>query len=318
MKSSGRISAPQVRTIVVMFAAAIALLALFQGASGIQVVAEGRVVVLEGTATPFGGITRVQIPGLVFVALTVVFLMIEVATEKIRWWLAGPLLLLLIAALYVNFGRALWAWTALALVFGTFLLPARRALRLSGLLAVGLAILVVALTVAKPAVLQNVVDRIVSVQSEGGRGSSFGWRRWENQDAIARIAASPLYGVGVGGEYRRWISEIRIFEDHTRYVHNAFLFYGLKLGLPGLFVLLWLLWTIWRQALNCRRKSSEKGLGAYETAVAAFIPAFVGLNMTQPEIAGPFGVLLVSIIAASLDWEQSDPVKNPLLSRVAG
>ncbi|KAA3652756.1 MAG: hypothetical protein DWQ11_10340 [Proteobacteria bacterium] len=305
MKMAGLLDASRIRAVVVGFAIAVALMTVFQGISGMQVVTEGRVGDLDGGGA-FGSITRVQIPGLVFVSLSFVWITIGVATGRVLWWIGGALLVLFAAALYVNFGRALWAWTAFALVISFPFLSVRRGLRVGGLLAIGGAVLVAGLWVVKPIVLENVVDRVVSVQSEGGHGSSFGWRRWENEDAVSRIVASPIYGVGIGGEYRRWISEIRVFEDHTRYVHNAFLFYGVKIGLPGLMVLLWLLWTIWRRAFIKRGQDLGVGFNPYETAVAAFLPAFVGLNITQPELASPFGVLFASLVVASLDWDQTE------------
>ena len=59
-------------------------------------------------------------------------------------------------------------------------------------------------------------------------------------------------------------------------------FYGLKLGLPGLFVLLWLLWTIWRQALKLPPQEPEKG----SVPTKLLLPRSFRVRWTEHDTAG--------------------------------
>lgn len=314
MVQSEQMTRVSLQKLIMSLAGFMATVALIQAVTGVQFVAAGRVADLEGAAGLMGGITRVQFPGYVFISFAMVWLTVQLTGNIKRVWLVGPLLLVLAAAVYVNFGRALWAWTAFSLLLSIFLLGRGRALRLASLLIIGGGVALAALYAIKPVVLENIVDRITSVQREGGNRTSYGWRKWENEDAIARISNSPLVGVAIGGEYRPWIAELRVFEDHTRYVHNSYLFYALKLGVPGLLALLWLICRVWWRAQSLRREQETEVTDDFNTSVAAFLPAMTGLSFTQPDLAGPFGALFVSFVAAALLWHL---VPRPSIQRAA-
>jgi hypothetical protein len=103
----------------------------------------------------------------------------------------------------------------------------RRAALLGGALVVLGALGLASLSMLRPEVIDAAVNRIASVADEGAIRTSGGWRRLENEASAARIAQSPLFGIGLGGEYRPWLSEIRNFSEHTRYVHNGYVFIAL-------------------------------------------------------------------------------------------
>lgn len=304
MVQGEQLTRASIKNTIISFAGIMATVALIQAATGVQFVAAGRVADLEGAVGLMGGITRVQFSGYVFISFALVWLTLKLTENIKRAWLLIPLLLVLATAIYVNFGRALWAWTAFSLILSNFLLGRDQALRLTYLMIIGGGIGLAAIYATKPVVLENIVDRITSVQREGGNRTSYGWRKWENEDAIARISTSPLVGVAIGGEYRPWVAELRLFEDHTRYVHNTYLFYALKLGVPGMLALLWLIFRVWWRAQSQRREQEEDVTDHFGTAVAAFLPAMIGLSLTQPDLAGPFGALFVSFLAAGLVWRQ--------------
>lgn len=314
MVQGGQLTRFSLQRVILFFAGVMATVALIQATTGIQFVAAGRVADLEGSTGLMGGITRVQFPGYVFISFALVWLTVQLTENIKRAWLIGPLLLVLAAAIYVNFGRALWAWTAFSFLLSIFLLGRGRGLRLAAFLIIGGGVGLATLYVTKPVVLENMADRITSVQREGGNHTSYGWRKWENEDAIARISHSPLVGVAIGGEYRPWIAELRVFEDHTRYVHNTYLFYALKLGVPGLLALLWLIGRVWWRAQSQRREQEKGVTDDFHTAVAAFLPAMIGLSFTQPDLAGAFGALFVSFVAAALLWNL---VPRPSIQRAA-
>lgn len=280
---------------VVLFAAiAIASIAIIQYVFQIQIVREGRVGGLETLGTFNNDITRVQMQGFAFVMVGLVWALVIAAQGGRRLFYALPLLLLFAAAIYLNFGRALWAWTTVAVLMSGLVLGLRRA-ALLGMALTALSVLgLVALFLVRPAVIDTAVERLASVADEGAIRTSGGWRTLENEASRAQITQSPLVGIGVGGEYRRWVYEIRIFAEHTRYVHNGYLFIALKLGIPALLVLLWLTLKPWWSAFRERARTQYQPRSMWIAIVASWLP-IMGLSFTQPEIVTPQTVLLMCL-----------------------
>lgn len=278
--------------VMVFMAVAVSLIALLQYFFGIQIAREGRVGGLETLGVIENDQTRVQMQGYSFVMVGLVWALVTAARGGRRLYLSLPLVLLFAAALYVNFGRALWAWSALAVLMSTVVLGLRRAAMLGGALLVLAALGVATLEGLRPTVIDSVVNRLVSVADEGAIRTSGGWRRLENEAAAAHIARSPLVGIGLGGEFRPWLSEMRIFSEHTRYVHNGYVFVAVKLGIPALGVLLWLTLRPWWRAFRQRHAVRAGPQAMWCAVLASWLPV-MGLSFTQPEIASPQTVLLM-------------------------
>lgn len=278
--------------LLLFMALAVSTIALVQYTFNIQIAREGRVGGLETLGVIENDLTRVQMQGYAFVMVGLAWALVSMTQGGKRLLLTLPLSLLFAAAIYVNFGRALWAWTLLAVLLCGVVLGLRRAALLGSLLLVLLVMALSALYLARPAVIESAVHRITSLADEGAIRTSGGWRRLENEAAAGKIAASPVVGIGLGGEYRPWLSEIQTFSEHTRYVHNGYVFLALKLGIPALLVLLWLSLRPWWQAFR-RRKTLQTGPHAMWTAVVASWLPVMGLSYTQPEIVTPQTVLLM-------------------------
>lgn len=291
--------------IILALAGIVSSLALLQYLTGVQIVASGKVADLEVTGGLNSGITRVQIPGLIFVTLSLVTTFILALYRRLSILIAIPAAALFIVALYVNFGRAVWIWTSLAIFLALFMMPyskiriALPAMAVTALLFVGGAYFF------KRDALEAAVDRLTSVQQEGGRATSYGWRKLENEDALKTITHSPFLGVGLGGEYRRWIAEIRIFEDHTRFVHNVYYFFAIKIGLPGLGFIVTILVCVWLRAIKLAKSENDSLQKNFATAVVATLPAFFALNITQPELASFQGPLYIALISAAIKQHES-------------
>lgn len=278
--------------VMVFMAVAVSLIALLQYTFNIQIAREGRVGGLETLGVIENDLTRVQMQGYAFVMVGLAWAMVTATRGGRRLFVALPLVLLFAAALYVNFGRALWAWSILAVLMCGVVLGLRRAALLGGALVVLGALGLAALTMLRPAVIEAAVNRIVSVADEGAIRTSGGWRKLENEASAARIAHSPLVGIGLGGEYRPWLSEIRTFSEHTRYVHNGYVFTALKLGVPALLVLLWLTLRPWWRAFRQRHRVRVGPQSMWYAVLASWLPV-MGLSFTQPEIVTPQTVLLM-------------------------
>jgi O-antigen ligase len=278
-------------------AVSVSLIAIFQAFTGVQVVAVGLVAALDQSAGAgsLGSITRVQMGGYSFVSWAVIWLTLQVLYKRVNIVIGGGLMLVLAVALYVNFGRGLWVWTFLGILMSVFFIGAGRAAKLFAALLVAGLIGAGGLAAIKPTVLENVANRLVSVKDEGGKKTSYGWRELENQDAVAKLSQVPVFGVGVGGEYRAWIHDLRLFVDHVRYIHNSYLFVALKLGIPGLLCLLLVFWRAWNGGRRGWPAVAEQNRVALLSCLI-FLPVYLGLSITQPEFMVTYSILLFGML----------------------
>lgn len=286
--------------IFIFLGAVIATVAIIQWLFGIQIVSSGRVGTLETGGAYNVGETRVQLHGYVFVTGLLVWATTALVFKPKNFLFLLPLIGISVLAIYVNYGRALWFWTAVAFALTLFYLPKKRALIFaliaSPFLMMGLGMM----QKYAPEKLDAAVERILSIQDEGKERSSYGLRKLENNQAVDRILDNPFFGVGLGGEYRGWLSEIRKFEEHTRYVHNGYIFIALKTGVLSLVLLCVLLLSIWVRSVRIFSARSDPPQSSFIVASIACFPAYAGLSLTQPEIANPYGVIFLSVITVAM------------------
>lgn len=289
----------KINRVLVMVALLVSVIAIVQYVFGLQIVREGRVGALENVGTVDVDTTRVQMPGFTFVLVSVCWAFAAMARGGRRLFVLIPLTLLLIAGLYVNFGRALWAWSMLSILLTAVVIGGARGLKLLVSIGVAAGLALGGLMLFKPTAVDGAVKRLESVLDEGGNKTSFGWRRLENAAAFKSIGNNPAIGVALGGEYRAWVPEIRNFSEHTRYIHNAYIFIATKLGIPGLLVVLTLLASILRRMYLARRHIAQSGDYLLPAAMAALLP-LLGMSVTQPELLAPHSVVLLSILSAKV------------------
>lgn len=303
-------SAHKINRLILAVALFIAVTALFQFFSGIQVVAQGRVGYLLTEGADQSDITRVQLPGFVFVMYAIIFSifqLFETRSNKLLWI---AFLALMLVAEYVNFGRALWLWTLISLLLILFFIHQK--IRYVVVLSLTLTFGSLGLWAISPDKFETIQTRLVSIKAEGGARTSYGWRKLENAYAMESIAASPLLGVGIGGEYRPWMREISKFKDHTRYIHNSYLFIATKTGLSSLLALLTLFVAIWYKNLKSQKSAVESKTNDYpRNTIAVFLPSILGLSLTQPELVNPYGAFLIScIVGMTLFYKKAVDGKN--------
>lgn len=291
----------------------VAAIAVLQAFTGWQLSGVGRVGDLETVGAIQSGITRVQMPGFLFVIFATLWISVASRFKEISTWLALPVLGLLAGGLIVNFGRALWLWTIISFLLSIFFVGKSKVVgyiaMLVSVLLLGLSIVVI----AKPEILNTVVERVASVQQEGGRGTSYGWREWENQDGLQMLRRNPVLGVGIGGEFRNWLGALRTFEEHTRYMHNSYLFLALKIGVPGLLALLFVFWRIW--SIGRRAVWSCEGMQRVSLLTClALLPPCLGLCVTQPELMSSPGVTFFALLATLTIFLSLPQTTAPALS----
>jgi O-antigen ligase len=233
-----------------------------------------------------------------------------VHSPRRAWWLM-PFMLLLLAALYANLGRALWFWTGIALVLSVIAAGWRRGWAIALVLIAVTVFGVSGLAIFKPKVIESIAERADSVRAEGGAKTSYGWRQIENQDALPHIMRSPLTGIGIGAEYRRWMHEVATFEEHTRYVHNNYIFIALKTGIPSVLALLTLLLTAWWRGWRGTRRLDVPQRALRVAGVASLFP-LLGISITQPELVSPVSVLMFVMLIVLMGSAES-PAQPPVL-----
>lgn len=296
--------------VLAVVAGLITLVALFQYFTGIQIVASGRVGGLDaGDADQ----TRVQMHGFLFVSFALVWAMVALVHRPGRVWWLLPAMAVLAVAIYVNLGRALWFWTAVALVLSVGAAGWRRGWAIAAVMITALVFGGTALVFLKPKVVDSIAERVESVRGEGGPRTSYGWRRLENEDALPHILRRPFTGMGLGAEYRRWMHEVARFEEHTRYVHNSYVFILLK---SGVFALAGLLALLARALWRGWKTTRAPGLVARPLRVAgvAMVLPMLGISVTQPELVTPMSVLLFSMVVILLGYRSAADDVSPAAS----
>ncbi|HEY6360298.1 MAG TPA: O-antigen ligase family protein, partial [Vicinamibacterales bacterium] len=146
--------------------------------------------------------------------------------------LAAGALLLSVAAVIVTFSRAgFLALAASALMFMAVLVRRRKAGVAAGLLVLALG--------ALPLLPAGYVDRLSTITDvEADRTGSARGRWRDTRVAIGVVAQNPVVGVGIGQDILAMNDERGI--STWRRVHNAYLQYGVDLGVPGLLLFVWL------------------------------------------------------------------------------
>ena len=278
-------SAGTVLRIIIGLAVVLCLVSLAQSLFALRLnfSGESRVEVLDEASGGISGIKRSLVPGVPLVLFTFFLSLVTILRGNGRSWVWWPILMVTVLALFVSFGRALWAVTAVMSLLAAAM-AGRRALGrfvvVGGLMAL---MLVAVLSVAKPEVLEGIINRMTSVRYEGGASSSLGWRLTENYFAIPQIKQNLLMGLGLGAEYKPRLIELQYFTEQTHYIHNGYLYVMLKMGLTGMLFYLGLYLGLLRLCLEGRLFSRDEAC-APRIAAAAVLLGVLLLNVTQPEL----------------------------------
>ena len=155
-----------------------------------------------------------------------------------------------VAGVVVTFSRA--GFLTLAATFVMFMLVIAR--RKSPAIAFGLLLLGLCAPLAMPSGYADRLSTITDIEADK-TGSAQG--RWQDVKVAADIIVqSPLVGVGLGND-AIVLNRERGGRETWRSVHNAYLQYGVDLGIPGLLLFAWLHFMCFRSA-----RAVEKRIGA--------------------------------------------------------
>lgn len=234
-----------------VFAVGIAALACLKGLTGIYASLGGYGGgVEEGTASFLD-----PLPNMLM--LTFGLGVIAALVRRVRipaWMIAG--LPLALFALLLSYRRSFWIAAIITIVFVVIIASRRRGRAVVAIAVVTLALGFVAVnTIAAPSDTSepNPIAERAETLSPGGLGTNRGdrYRLDERANVVENIKDQPLAGIGLGVG---WEVHKPLAEAHDRrYVHFAFLWYWLALGILGAIAYLLLLggslWTsrqIWR------------------------------------------------------------------------
>ena len=249
------------------------------------------------------GVMRVAFPGaaMVFVMLLPAFMLFITPgfLEGRKRLVLFPVLLFPLAILF-TFTRGLWLGIVLSsIVFVIFTrTESKRFVLLLAILIVGTSLLLPMVSHYFPR-----ADRIaeaVSLRagslfagSELEYDSSTQWRIRENELALAKIMENPIWGVGLGGDYRpRWHDG----DGLTHYVHNGFLFLLLQIGLVGLVPFLWLSLVFVIRGFHYWRTITDPVLRGLVMGFSLSYIAVLYASISSPRLLEPNFVLLMGIM----------------------
>lgn len=211
-----------------------------------------------------------------------------------RWGLAA-LTVACGGVLIATYARGAWLATLVALTL-IAILQSRRLLWV-------LAAAVVVVGIAVPSVAVRLSDLSESRAESGAAGNSLAWRLqyWEQ---VLSLQEDPLFGIG--------LREVEQLEEAEKAPHNDFIRVYVETGIVGLLAYLWLLVTLFREAVRAYRRSPP---GLPRGLAVAFLATFSGLVVmsiaanviSQLVILWYFAAIVVLALAASRSPSQAEP-----------
>ncbi len=270
-----------VRTMLIL-AVLLALGIVVQSLTGVSILFGGAMNSANTLGVSYQGVIRTQTPG-IFLVLFGLFLL----TSRYLWQVKNsaaelPWLMLFGAGIVFTYGRTLWLTSAIGMVYLAFL---ARGKRLPSLMLFGFIALVIGIGtiwIAKPHAMDAIIVRLESYGTEVSSGQSLEWRYTENKYALVKIRAHPLMGVGMGGSYKPEFG-MELFEGEHRFIHNAYLYLILKMGVLSMLPLAWLYRVIYR--CGARQLREEQSTSKRAVAAASLVIFSISLvtALTRPE-----------------------------------
>lgn len=230
-------------------------------------------------------------------------------TRGVNRIVAASALLLSVAAVVLTFSRA--GFLTLAATFVMFLAVLMR--RKAPGAAMGLLLLAVCVPPLLPAGYTARLSTIANIE-EDATGSAQG--RWaDTKVAMGVVAKSPIIGVGIGQDVLAMNQERGA--EWTQ-VHNAYLQYGVDLGVPGLLMFAWLHVLCFRTARavekRARADAAHRDLALLAAGVQVSLAAFAVAAMFHP-IAYQFYFFSIAGLAVALRTTWRAETSVPQLAR---
>jgi len=216
-----------------------------------------------------------------------------------RWAMLAALFMAFIGltALGVSFTRGYWVAAVFACTIVTFMSkgPVHRVatfsvLILSGVVAGGVAVFstkffgIVAFMAERASTVSSPLQAL-SVQE----------RIAETRSVLEMLRTSPILGRGLGVEVS-YMSPVKHFVISRPFLHNAYLFIWLKLGLVGLVAFLVFYFRGLRMTVLAARRASTPVIRGLFIAGAAILVSAIPLSFTSPQFYDKSSALVLALI----------------------
>jgi O-antigen ligase len=273
--------------VTVVLGTYIAVGQIIQAIFQVQLFFGGRFEIAETLGREYAGVARSITPG-TFVLLFGLLVCVALYIGRAGRLALIPLIALFVLGLMFTFGRTLMGVTLLVMLWMGWMLGAGRIIKLGIAGVIVGAVAIGGLAVLKPEIYYAMADRVSSVETEIRGGRSLNYRYVENRTALAQIEQSPLFGIGLGRDYRQGISEVLENVDvGSRYIHNGYLYVLLKQG-----VITFLMYAWFYAAALMYARATFKGLHepqdrAVVVAVFALMLMPILTSLTRPDWVTP-------------------------------
>jgi O-antigen ligase len=173
--------------------------------------------------------------------------------------------MILAAGMIATFTRTTWIMIVMALVLAAFLVGRneRRRIIMWAIVAVGLLFIISVFTIllqpkSQFASLINAgvgrVSTIFQLKSyTSAQESTVVWRNFEYTYGIPEIYNNPIFGIGLGAQYRPTLSVDYVGFEGQLYTHNSNLWIAMKTGIVGFILYLWFSLTFAWHAIRNRK-----------------------------------------------------------------
>lgn len=220
----------------IAFGVLIALFIAVQAFTNVHLLA-GR---LEDLGPPSLGVNRTVLWGPELLVILALFL---IARHGLRACLARvwpvPAFAILLLGLMGTYTRSFWVATVVAaLLLALFTSGIKGVMRIAAVVVPVTVLLGAAVFAVSPRIGEAAYTRAFGITQEIESGDSFGWRGKENAMAMESIKKNPALGIGFNGAYKPAVSTRGHFAGEEIYIHNAYLYFQLKMGLLGSAILL--------------------------------------------------------------------------------
>lgn len=312
----GVVAPARLQKIVIGIALLAGALMVLQLGLGVQLIFGFRGA--EYLSKDFADVTRSAIGGGLFFLGYSAYRLFLHACDGDRWrWTALFGSLIAIGGIVASFNRAVWAGFVIGALLLLIIKPRTRHSAIGPF--VVLLVLsfagVVGLVVAKPRTADALVERVVSVKAEGGRGSSLGFRFDENEQALEALRRAPIVGLGMGGEYKRvyrQLSTAGSFDTEVAFIHNGYLSLWLKLGFLGLILPAALLWAAWRLRYVEFNSDSMAICAGIVTLILLLISMLTSADLSTSSGTAAIGSIFAMMLrrVPQADGQRAEPVNN--------
>jgi hypothetical protein len=309
----------------------VALIMVAQYILGDQVkIIPGRVETLGTAGVTEAGVTRILPPGQ---SLVVVVFISQVVLSVFDRRPSGYMIRLLLAgatglAVLLTFFRNYWIAFALAMFFAGLLVSVRDKLKYAKILLwsilIGAIILTPFLTIKGGRVEKLIEGATVRLSTifnpDTSKESSLTYRYIENEYVFPQIVSHPLFGLGLGANYRprdpRLDFSKPLAQSLTWYIHNGHYWIMVKIGLIGYLFFMWLFLRFIKRGFQNWKRIPDPFLKGIVLSFAVTIlslqfSVFVNPVFTNSWWAPVIGIMLgISEVILHLNFELPSHVKT--------